>query len=80
MVTAPLPAQPLPKSQASAGLLASIATAKYADAQPLYRQSTQFERIGFEASRQTLARWMVQCGELVQPLINLLRDRLLDSA
>lgn len=80
VVTAPLPAQPIPKSQASAGLLASIATAKYADAQPLYRQSTQFARIGFDASRQTLARWMVQCGELVQPLINLLRDRLLESA
>lgn len=80
VVTASMPAQPIPKSQASPGLLASIATAKYADAQPLYRQSTQFERIGFEASRQTLARWMVQCGDLVQPLINLLRDRLLESA
>lgn len=80
VVTAAMPAQPIPKSQASAGLLASVATAKYADAQPLYRQSTQFERIGFEASRQTLARWMVRCGDLVQPLINLLRDRLLDSA
>ena len=80
VVTAPISAQPIPKSQASAGLLASIATAKYADAQPLYRQSTQFERIGFDASRQTLARWMVRCGELVQPLINLLRDRLLESA
>lgn len=80
VVTAPLPAQPIPKSQASAGLLASIATAKYADAQPLYRQSTQFARIGFDASRQTLASWMIRCGELVQPLINLLRDRLLESA
>lgn len=80
VVTAALPPQPIPKSQASAGLLASVATAKYADHNPLYRQSTQFERIGFEASRQTLARWMVQCGELVQPLINLLRDRLLESA
>lgn len=80
VVTAALPAQPIPKSQASAGLLASIATAKYADAQPLYRQSTQFERIGFDASRQTLANWMVRCGELVQPLVNLLRDRLLESA
>ena len=79
VVTAPLAAQPIPKSQASPGLLASIATAKYADAQPLYRQSTQFARIGFEAPRQTLARWMVQCGELVQPLINLLRDQLLES-
>jgi transposase len=81
VATAPMPAQPIPKSQASAGLLASIATAKYADAQPLYRQSGQLERLGFEASsRQTLASWMVRCGVLVQPLINLLRDRLLESA
>jgi transposase len=79
IVTAVMPAQPIPKSQASAGLLASIATAKYADAQPLYRQSGQFERIGFEVPRQTLASWMVRCGELVQPLVNLLRDRLLES-
>ncbi len=79
LVTAAMPAQPLPKSQASAGLLASIATAKYADAQPLYRQSGQFGRIGFEVPRQTLASWMVRCGVLVQPLVNLLRDRLLES-
>jgi transposase len=79
VVTAQMPAQAIPKSQASPGLLASIATAKYADAQPLYRQSTQFARIGFEAPRQTLASWMVKSGELVQPLINLLRDRLLES-
>lgn len=46
----------------------------------MYRQSTQFERNGFEASRQTLARRMVQCGDLLLPLINLLRDRLLDNA
>ena len=80
VATAALPAQPIPKSQASAGLLAFVATTKFVDGVPLYRQSTQFERIGFEARRQTLARWMVQCGELVQPLINLLRDRLQESA
>ena len=79
VVTAPMSAQPLPKSQASAGLLATIAVAKYADAVALYRQSTQLERIGFDASRQTLARWMVGGGQLVQPLINLLRDRWHDS-
>ncbi len=80
VVTAALPPQPLPKSQASAGLLAFVATAKFVDGMPLYRQSTQFKRIDFDAPRQTLARWMVQCGCLVQPLINLLRDRLLESA
>jgi transposase len=74
--TAPMPAHPIPKSQASPGLLAFIATGKYVDALPLYRQAKQLERIGLECSRTTLARWMVRCGELVQPLINLLRDEL----
>jgi transposase len=31
-VTAPMPAQPIPKSQASPGLLAYVATAKFVDA------------------------------------------------
>ena len=64
--TAPMPAQPVPKSLASPGLLACIATAKYADALPLYRQCQQFQRIGVELSRTTLATWMVRVGELVE--------------
>ena len=76
--TAALPAQPVPKSFASPGLLAFIATAKYADALPLYRQSQQLQRIGVELSRTTLARWMVCLGALVVPLVNLLRDELLE--
>ena len=76
--TAPMPAQPLAKSFASPGLLAFIVTAKYVDALPLYRQQQQFGRIGVELSRTTLARWVVGMGELVVPLINVLRDELLD--
>ena len=57
--TAALPAQPLPKSFASPGLLAFIVTAKYVDGLPLYRQQQQFGRIGVELSRTTLARWVV---------------------
>ena len=79
LVTAPMPAQPIPKSQASPGLLAYVATAKFVDALPLYRQSTQFERIKAPIPKQTLARWMVRCGQVVQPLINFLRDELLSQ-
>ncbi len=78
--TAAMPAQPLPKSFASPGLLAFIVTAKYVDALPLYRQHQQFVRIGVELSRTTLARWMVRVGELVVPLVNLLRDELVERA
>ena len=37
VMTAPMPPQPIPKSNASAGLLAYIATAKFCDGLPLYR-------------------------------------------
>ena len=76
--TAPLPAQPIPKSMASPGLLAHITVSKYADALPLYRQETILQRIGVDIPRATLANWMIRAGMLVQPLINLMRDRLLD--
>lgn len=32
-----------------------------------------------EIARATMATWMVRCGDLVQPLINLLRDKLLEA-
>ena len=75
--TAPLPAQPIPKSMASPGLLAHITVSKYQDALPLYRQETILQRIGVDIPRATLANWMIRAGALIQPLINLLQDRLL---
>jgi len=77
--TAPLPPQPIPKSLASPTLLAHVAVSKYADGLPLYRQETMFRRLGIELPRASLANWMVKTGELVQPLVNLLRDELLSS-
>ena len=79
MATATKPAQPLGKSMAAPGLLAYIATAKYVDALPLYRQTQQFARLGVELDRTTLANWMVQCGKLVQPLINRLTEQILEA-
>ncbi len=75
--TAPLPPQPIPRSMASPGLLAHITVSKYQDALPLYRQEAILRRIGVDLPRATLANWMIQAGSLIQPLINLLRDRLL---
>jgi transposase len=74
--TAPVPPQPIPKSNASAGLLAYIVTAKFLDALPLYRQSKQFQRIGVYLPRATLASWMIRCGGLVQALCNLMQEQL----
>jgi transposase len=76
--TADLPKQPIPKSMASPGLLAHITISKYQDALPLYRQETILRRIGVDIPRATLANWMIKAGTLIQPLINLLRDQMLD--
>jgi len=77
--TAPMPPQPIPKGLASPTLLAHVAVSKYADGLPLYRQEAMFRRLGIDLPRASLANWMVKMGELVQPLVNLLRDELLAS-
>lgn len=75
---APPPRRPLPKAMASASMLAYVAVSKYADALPLYRQEGILKRYGLDLSRTTLANWMIGSGQLVQPLINLMQDRMLD--
>lgn len=75
--TAPLPPQPIPKSNASPGLLAHVTVSKFQDALPLHRQEAVLARAGIELPRNTLASWMIKAGTLVQPLINLLEDHLL---
>lgn len=76
VVTAPLPLQPIPKSNASPGLLAHLVVSKYQDALPLYRQELILARHGVALPRNTLASWIIKVGQLVQPLINLLQDQL----
>jgi transposase len=76
VVTAAKPPSQLPKSLATPSLLAWIAASKFCDGLPLYRQSAIFERLGVTLDRTTMAHWMIRVGEQVQPLVNLLWDRL----
>jgi transposase len=76
---APQMAMPIPKSNASPGLLAWIATAKFCDHLPLYRQETIFERGGVEMSRTTMARWMIELGDIFDPLVALIKERVHSS-
>ena len=78
-VTAALPPQPLPKSNASADFLAMLLTVKYVDGLPLARFENILERHGAPVPRQTLARWVIGASQLLQPLHNLMRDTLLDG-
>lgn len=79
-VTAPLPPQPLPKSNASFRLLAMLLVAKFVDGLPLARFEYVLGRHGTPVPRQTLARWVIGASAVLQPLHNLLRDLLLDGA
>ena len=78
-ITAALPAQPLPKTNASASLLAMLLTVKYVDGLPLTRFAKVLARHGVTVADQTLARWVIGSANLLQPLHNLLRDSLLEG-
>jgi transposase len=69
----PTPVQLIPKSNATAGLLAHIAVSKFADGLPLYRQQKIFDRLGIEMSRAVMAKWMVLSARHSTGLIDLLR-------
>ena len=74
------PAQVIPKGLFTENALAWIATSKYLDGLPLYRQAALLARFGgTDISRNTVAGSMVRIGQAVQPVINLLRDELLES-
>jgi transposase len=74
------PAQVIPKGLFTECALAWMATAKYLDGLPLYRQAVLLGRFGgSDISRNTVAASMVRVGQAVQPVMNLLRDELLDA-
>lgn len=78
-VTAALPAQPLPKSNASADFLAMLLAVKFVDGLPLARFENVLARHDAVVPRQTLARWVIGSAGVLQPLHNLMRDILLDG-
>ena len=74
------PAQVIPKGLFTESALAWIAASKYLDGLPLYRQAALLGRFGgTDISRNTVAGSIVRVGQSVQPVVNLLRDELLDS-
>ena len=79
VVTAAKPMQPIEKGLPGPGLLAHVAVSKYADHQPLYRQTEMFQRQGITLSRRTMADWMRQCAELMSPLYEKMKAEVLAS-
>ena len=72
-----MPAQIIDKGIPTAGLLAQVLVAKYADHLPLYRQEGIFARAGMALPRSTLGAWVGVCGVQLQPLVDALKDEIL---
>jgi transposase len=68
----------LPKSNASASLLAHVVSSKFDDGLPIFRICRQLERQEMRLSPGTLGSWVNTVGsQTVVPLINLMNDDLL---
>lgn len=77
---APPADKPLEKGLPGPGLLSANVVGKYADHLPLYRLEDVFARAGVELSCSTLCRWALQTAELLDPLYQLLIERVRSSA
>lgn len=78
IVTAPMPTPVLPGSLVSPSAMAYIMTQKYVEAMPLYRQEQQFDRLGIDLSRQTMANWMLYgANKWLAPLYDRMHEHLL---
>jgi len=57
-----------------------VLVSKYADHQPLYRQSQIYAREGVDLDRSTLAGWVGAASELLTPLVDQIRKHVLAAA
>jgi transposase len=77
LIQAPVAPDVIDKGIPTAGLLAQVIVAKYADHLPMYRQEQIFGRAGLAIPRSTLSSWAGACGAKLQPLVDLLKQELL---
>jgi transposase len=74
-----LPARPIDKGLAEAGLLAHVVIEKYVDHLPLYRQAQRLLREGITLSESTLGGWIAQSAALLDSLYEALTEEALKS-
>ncbi len=76
----PPPERPIARGIAGPGLIAQIVVSKFGDHLPLYRQEDIFVRHGLHIARSTLCDWVRAAAELLRPLYDLQRERVLQSS
>jgi transposase len=77
MVQAPMPDLPIPRGMAGASFLAHIATSKFCDHLPLYRQAEIYARSGVDVDRGQLAEWLGHVAWLLKPLGELIASHVM---
>jgi transposase len=73
----PAPFHPIARGYAGPSLLAMMLVEKYANHQPLSRQSEQYEREGIELPLSTMADHVGACAAVLRPLYELIRVHVL---
>ena len=76
---AELPAMAIDKGIPAEGLLAHVITSKYADHLPLNRLEGIFKRHSVDVNVSTMCDWVGCCSDLLAPLRNRLREKILGS-
>lgn len=80
IVIGQLPSRPIDKSIAETGLLVYILVSKYVDHLPLHRLAQRFNReFGWNPAQSTLCDWVDRCCQLLRPLYNALKQKILSS-
>ena len=72
-----LPSRPIDKGIPGPGLLSHIFISKFVDHLPIYRQRQQFKRQGVDLSASTLDNWISSGYDLLFPLYELQRERII---
>ncbi|MBF7096297.1 IS66 family transposase [Alkalibacter mobilis] len=74
------PAPVLQHSMASASSVAWTMYQKYVNHVPLYRQEKDWQNLGLELKRSTLANWIIKTsGDWLAPMVDRLREKLLEQ-
>jgi len=79
VVTAPMPTQALPKSNAHHSLIAHLLINKYMDHLPFHRQMEIFKRVGVHLAASTVNGWFQASIDLLEPLYEELRRQVLKT-
>jgi len=77
IIIADLPSMPIERCMAATGLLAQIFIDKFIDHLPYYRQIQRYKREGVEIKSSTIDGWQKQVTDLLEPLYERLKCKVL---